>query len=496
MALRTKQDYLDAMYAKKDNLYYDGKLLSRKDPRLKGCFDVMAKSYDLAQDGDATVRELFTATSHVTGEVINRFNHIHQSTDDLHKKQDMTRYYCNQIGTCCRRCMGIDAANAINAVAYEAQKRPGARTQYYDNFLAWLKAFQQNDWIASGAQTDVKGERLKRPGEQTDPDSYVHKVDEDEKGIYVTGAKVHISEAVATDEILVFPTRALVKGEEDYAVAFSIPSDSLDMKQIVNIHPLRERKEYKRGFTPGYSDSYLIFDRTFIPWENVYLCGETDLGGILALLFALFHRHSYSGCKPAVLDYTIGMASLAAEINGISKTKHVKKALADMIMIGELGYAAGYTASDLGKPEVSVGGKFMPFGPGAYIPHVVYANVGRCLSGENVWHELEMLCDIAGGFPATFPYENDILNPETKPYLEKYLNRNPDMPIDDQIKFWLTFVDSYVSGNGASSAYGQFHGGGSPIMEQIAITSQYDIGRCEDIVRRIAGMSTPEKKKK
>jgi aromatic ring hydroxylase len=492
MGLRSKQDYFDAMHSKKDNLYYNGKKLSRKDPDVQGCFRVMGESYDFAQSSDPKVRDLFTAKSHLTGEIVNRFNHIHQTTEDLHKKQDMTRYYCNQIGTCCRRCMGIDAANAISITSYEAQKRPGAKTKYYDNFVNWLKEFQKNDWIASGAQTDVKGERLKRPGEQTDPDQYVHKVGEDEKGIYVTGAKVHISEAIATDEILVYPTRALVKGEEDYAVVFSIPSDSLDMKQVVHIRPLRERQEFKRGFTPGYSDSYLIFDKTFIPWKNVYLCGEADLGGITALLFALYHRHSYSGCKPAVLDYTIGMASLAATINGIRSTGHVKKALAEMIMVGELGYAAGYTASDLGKPEVYIAGKPTPMGPGTCIPHVVYANVGRCLSGENVWHELEMLCDIAGGFPATFPYETDILNPELRPYMEKYLKRNPDVPIDDQIKFWLTFVDSYVSGNGASSAYGQFHGGGSPIMEQIAITSQYDVKRCENIVRRVAGMSIPK----
>ncbi|HBJ75069.1 MAG TPA: hypothetical protein DDY86_06080, partial [Syntrophaceae bacterium] len=34
---------------------------------------------------------LMTATSHLTGEKINRFTHIHQSKEDLHNKQDMTR---------------------------------------------------------------------------------------------------------------------------------------------------------------------------------------------------------------------------------------------------------------------------------------------------------------------------------------------------------------------------------------------------------------------
>ncbi len=44
------------------------------------------------------------------------------------------------------------------------------------------------------------------------------------------------------------------------------------------------------------------FEDTFVPWERVFLCGEYKYGGMLALLFALYHRHSYTGCKPAVSD--------------------------------------------------------------------------------------------------------------------------------------------------------------------------------------------------
>jgi aromatic ring hydroxylase len=70
------------------------------------------------------------------------------------------------------------------------------------------------------------------------------------------------------------------------------------------------------------------------------------------------------------------------------------------------------------------------------------------------------------------------------------------MPIEDQIKFWLQFADFTVSSAGATTSYGAYHGGGSPIMEQIAITSQYDIKIREDIVRKLAGMAPRENKKK
>jgi aromatic ring hydroxylase len=470
------------------NLYCNGEKIDRLDERQEGAINVMGLTFDAAWDPAS--RDLCTATSHLTGETINRFNHIHQTTEDLHKKQDMTRLLCNKVGQCIQRCMGIDAANAINAVSFEAQKSPKAKTAYYDNWLKWLGRFQAEDLVASCAQTDVKGERLKRPSEQNDPDMYVRVVEERPDGIVVRGAKVHISEASISDEILVVPNRALKKGEEAYAVCFAVPSDYEGVKQIVHFHNFRKREHYQRSADFGYTDSYVIFDDCFVPWDRVFLCGETQHGGVAALLFALFHRHSYSGCKPALLDFVIGLAGLAAEINGIEKTPHVREMLSKLIMTGELGYAAGYTASDLGKPEVHMPGfGIVPYGPGSCIPNSIFCNVGRCLTGEAVFHEQEILCNIAGGLPATFPYEKDLTNPETRALLEKYLSRNPKIPIEEQIKFWMTFIDYNLSGSSGSMLYGSYHGGGSPIMEQIAITSQYDLESKKDIVRAIAGMA-------
>jgi 4-hydroxybutyryl-CoA dehydratase/vinylacetyl-CoA-Delta-isomerase len=485
--MRTKGQYLDGLKKMRRNLYFNGSMIDRDDDLQKAALDVMGMTFDAAQD--PALKDLCTATSHLTGETINRFCHIHQNTQDLHKKQDMTRALCRKAGACIQRCMGIDAINAMNSVSYEADKLNRGKTEYHKNFIAWLTNFQKNDLVGCCAQTDVKGERLKRPSEQTDPDMYLHVVEKKNTGIVVRGCKIHISEASIADEIIVVPTRALGPDEKNYAVAFAVPADHEGVKQVLSIHNVRRKVHYKRGFTHGYTDSYIIFDDVFVPWDRVFLCGEHDQGSLCALLFALFHRHSYSGCKPALGDVLMGLASLAAQHNGIRKTAHVREMLAEFIKITELGYAAGYTASDLGKPELYIPGVgLVPYGPGSYIPHSIYCNVGRCLTGEAVYHEQEMLCNIAGGLPATFPNEGDLINPELKPLLEKYLNRNPKVPIEDQIKFWLLYVDYTCSSFTGFMNIGNYHGGGSPIMEQIAITSQYNIKLRENIVNYLAGV--------
>jgi len=484
---RTREQYLDGLRKMRRNLYYRGGLIDRDDALQMPTINVMGTTFDAVSDPE--LKDLCTATSHLTGNTINRFCHIHQNPEDLHKKQNMTRALCRKVGFCIQRCMGIDATNSVNAVSFEADKLNNGNTEYHKNFLKWLTHFQNNDLVGCCAQTDIKGERLKRPIEQTDPDMYLHVVEKKRDGIVVRGCKLHISEASIADEILVVPTRALGPDEKDYAVAFAVPADLEGVKQVLSIHNFRPREHFKKGFSGGYTDSYIIFDNVFVPWDRVFLCGENDHGGMCALLFALFHRHSYSGCKPAIGDVMTGLASLAAKHNGIRKTGHIREMLSEFIKITELGYAAGYTASDLGKPEVYVPGLGMvPYGPGSCIPNSIYANVGRCLTGEAVFEEQEMLCSIAGGLPATFPNEADIMNPELKSLLEKYLNRNPGTSVEDQIKFWMLYIDYSCSGFTGPMNYGNYHGGGSPIMEQIAITSQYDIKLRENLVNYIAGV--------
>lgn len=486
--MRTKEQFIKGLSKMKRNLYYDGQLIDRTDEMQADCLNTIGTTYDEAAKPEN--QDLMTAISHLSGERINRFTHIHQNKEDLHRKQDMTRMLCQKVGGCIQRCMGIDGTNAIYNVSFEADKVNKGKTQYHENFKKWLGRFQKEDLIAACAQTDVKGDRMLRPADQPNPGAYVHIKERTKDGIIVEGCKVHISEASVSDEVLVLPTRALRAEDKDYAVAFAVPADWDGMKQVVTIHNYRGRDHYKRGFTPGLTDSYLIFENCFVPWERVFLAGEHQHGGVLALLFALFHRHSYSGCKPAIGDVLLGTAALAAEVNNVHKEAHVREKLAEIIMVTELGYAAGYTASDLSKPEVYIPGVgFMPYGPGSFIPHSIYCNVGRCLSGEAVWRESEILCDIAGGVAATFPHENDFANPATGEALLKYTKRNPKMSAEDQAQFWRFLGDTMVSANGGIHNIGSYHGGGSPIMEQIAITTQYDIESRKKLVKYIAGMS-------
>jgi len=473
--MRTPEEYRKGLYAMRPNIYIGGERLGRDDPRLEQPINVVASTFEAAQEPE--LEGIATATSHLTGEKINRFCSIHCSVEDLLRKQQMTRTLCRRVAGCVQRCMGIDATNALSVVTYDTDQQYG--TEYHQRLLKFLEYFQKEDIVANCAQTDVKGDRSKRPHEQVDPDLYLRIVERKSDGIVVRGAKIHNTIAPYAQELIVLPTRSLTPEESDWAVAFAIPGDWEGIHQIVRLVNMRPRRYLKAPIADfGDAESFTVFDDVFVPWERVFLCGETDMGGRLALQFAEFHRHSYTGCKPAVSDIIMGATALAAEYNGVETAQHIRIKLAHLIGVGELVNAAGIAAAHHSRKTAS----------GTYIPDSTFVNVGRRLAGENIFHEWEILCDVAGGIYATLPFEEDWYQEETKKYLEKYIMRNPRISAENQHRLFRMIGDLLASSWSGVELAGQYHGGGSPIMETIGLLRDYDLKPKKDLVKYLAGI--------
>jgi 4-hydroxyphenylacetate 3-monooxygenase/4-hydroxybutyryl-CoA dehydratase/vinylacetyl-CoA-Delta-isomerase len=233
----------------------------------------------------------------------------------------------------------------------------------------------------------------------------------------------------------------------------------------------------------GSSDAVTIFDDVLVPWERVFMCGEYQEAGRLALLFANYHRHAYCGCKPGVTDVIMGFTRLVAEYSGIERAQHVRHEMADLIAVAELVYAAGIASSVQATRSSS----------GVMVPNPIYSNVGRRLAGENIYHEHNILVAIAGGLPATLPFEDDFINEKTAPFLEKYLARKKGISSQDIHRCFRSISDLTCSAWGGVWQIAGVHGGGSPIMETIAILSNYDIDQKVDIAKYLAGIKQNNK---
>lgn len=187
MALMTGEQYEESLPKLKLKVYLMGELVDSPvdDPIIRPSMNSVKLTYELAHD--PLCEDLMTAASHLTGNKVNRFCHLHRNTDDLVKKIKMQRLLGQKSGACFQRCVGMDAINAVDTVTYEMDQTLG--TEYHKRFEKFLLMMQEQDLTVDGAMTDPKGDRGLPPHKQADPDMYVRTVAKRADGIIVSGAK-------------------------------------------------------------------------------------------------------------------------------------------------------------------------------------------------------------------------------------------------------------------------------------------------------------------
>ncbi|MCW3981953.1 MAG: 4-hydroxybutyryl-CoA dehydratase, partial [Candidatus Bathyarchaeota archaeon] len=289
MGLMTGTEYVQTLRERRINLHLFGEKIETPvdHPIVKPSINSVAKTYDVAHVPEFA--NLATAISHQTGEKINRFNHIHQTPQDLIKKVKLLRLLGQETGACFQRCVGMDALNALSIVTFEMDQK--LHTEYNRRFLSFLKRVQREDLMCCGAMTDARGDRGLRPSQQADPDLYLRIVGTTDEGITVRGAKLHQTGGANSHEIVVMPTRKLLKQEKDYAVSFAVPCDTEGLVHIYGRQSCDLRKLGNDRMDLGnakYSgqEVMIVFDDVFVPRDRVFMEGEYEFAWPLVNAFS------------------------------------------------------------------------------------------------------------------------------------------------------------------------------------------------------------------
>mgnify|MGYP004611034389 CR=1 FL=1 len=478
--MMTRDQYIESLRKLNLNLWMFGKKVENPvdNEIIKPSMNSFAMTYALAEDPQ--YEDLMTATSSLTGKKINRFAHLHQSTDDLIKKVKMQRLLGQQTAACFQRCVGMDAANAVYSTTYETDEACG--TKYFDNFVKFWTKVQDEDLAVDGAMTDVKGDRSLSPSQQADPDLFLHVVERTPEGVYVTGAKAHQTGYVNSHYVLVMPTISMREGDEDYAISFACPTDAPGITLIYGRQSCDTRKTEEFNDIDvgnkvyGGHEVLVIFDRVFIPNDMIFLNGEVAFSGMMVERFAGYHRQSYGGCKVGVGDVLIGASAVAVEMAGAAKASHVKDKLIEMNHLNETLYCCGIACSSQGTKTKA----------GNYLIDLLLANVCK----QNVTrfpYEIARLAeDLAGGLMVTMPSEADYRNPELKPYIEKYLKGVASVPTEDRMRI-LRLIENLTLGTAAVGYRTEsMHGAGSPQAQRIMISRQANMAQKKALAKKIA----------
>ena len=479
MKLQNGGEYIGSLRALNPVIYYKGKRIDdvTRHPATAPHVRAAAMTYSLAAKEE--YRDLATAKSHLTGRTISRFTHVHQNIEDLIKKVKLLRVLGQKTGTCFQRCVGFDGINAVYSVAYEIDEKLG--TEYLQRFNRWLTHIQDDNRMVVGAMTDPKGDRSKGPADQPDPDQYVHVAERRDDGIVIRGAKLHMTGAVNSHEILVMPTTAMDESSKDYAVVCAVPIDAPGVTMIFGRQANDDRRDRKERIDVGKpsfgavgGEAVLIFEDVFVPYENVFMDGEVEFTGELVYRFAAHHRANYGACKTGLMDVLIGAVSYLSLIQGTAKGSHVRDKVTEMTHLSETLYSSSIACSAEGWPTPS----------GAYMVDTMLANV--CKQNVTRFHfEVARLAlDLAGGFIATLPSQHDFENEEVGHLVRKYFSGVADIPTEDRVKI-ARMIEAMTGGTALVES---MHGAGSPQAQRIMIYREGKLAEKIKLAKRLAGI--------
>jgi 4-hydroxybutyryl-CoA dehydratase/vinylacetyl-CoA-Delta-isomerase len=368
--------------------------------------------------------------------------------------------------------IGTDALFALKRVLTRAGDALGTQ-----RLEAFYRRCRDNDLAMAVAQTDAKGDRSKRPSEQSDPDLYVRVTEKRADGIVVRGAKIHTSCTPYVDEVIVLPSRSMAPGDEPWSLAFAVPVATPGLRLYASDYLHGIDDPFTRPVSTNHKmvETLTVFDNVFVPWERVFFIDRPDLAGATALTFVEFHRFTAVSYKLPLLDALVGAGIAVAKANGIERAGHVRD---------KLTWLGGYAETVRGLTELAA--LRCKVEDGVARPDVFTTNLAKWTFARDFHRAMETVQDLAGGLLVTGPGGKDWNSSAVRPVVEKYLPGA--WPAERRMAIINLISDLTTRLYGGYQAVLAVHAEGSIEAEKMAMYRAYDASRAVSLAMRLAGL--------
>ena len=472
--LMSAESYRESLRRLQPTVFVDGERIGSvaDAPQLAPGVAAVARTYEMALAAD--LAPVMQARVPRFDAAVNRMIALTHSTADLLNKLEAVRRVCQETG-CAQRYLGGDALNALYLGTHRTDAEHG--TGYHERLQHYLEHVYGNDLTLGVAMTDAKGDRSLRPGRQPNPDSYVHIVGRNARGIVISGAKAIVTGAPYMHELLVLPGRSMTEDDAPFAVACAVPIDADGLTIVAR--PAGRPGEAAALFSAkfGQSTGVCLFDRVEVPWERVFLAGEWAEVAPMLTGYTSQHRHTCIGARAGFGDLLIGAGALMTEANGLDLDSHyaLRDSMVELIKIVEGFFACGVAASVYGEGNAA----------GNVTPEPVFANIGKLLLATQIYDMHRLAHHVSGGLIVALPGPDEDHNPATAGRLSEVLTARSDIPYEKRIEVARFIEDLTASYQAGWYSVISLHGGGSPDAMKMEIFRNYPIGSKVDLVERL-----------
>src|SRR5579864_8918380 len=471
MALRTAAEFLAGLRDTREVYYRGGRVANVVDhPELGVAARHASIDFELAEN--PKFRDL--AVHGEGSEEYSAYYRMPRNSQDLLSRSKLIETGTAEGATLVLliKEIGTDALFALKRVLGRSGDAQGIQ-----RIEAFYRRCRDKDLAMAVAQTDAKGDRSKRPSEQSDPDMYVRVVEKRADGIVVNGAKIHTSCTPYVDEVIVLPSRSMAAGDESWSVAFAVPTATKGLRLYCSDFLHGTDDAFTRPISTKHKmiETLTVFDNVFVPWERVFFEGRPDLAGATALTFVEFHRFTAVSYKLPLLDALVGSGIVVAKANGIDRAGHVRD---------KLTWLGGYAETVRGLTELAA--LRCKVENSVACPDVFTTNMAKWTFAREFHQAMETVQDLAGGLLVTGPGGMDWNSPVIRPVLEKYLPGA--WPADRRMAIMNLISDLTTRVYGGYQAVLAVHAEGSIEAEKLAMFRAYDPSRSIALAMRLAGL--------
>ena len=359
----------------------------------------------------------------------------------------------------------------IEVFRRHGEARARALLDYYDYA-------SRNDLFLTYVLINPQADRAKDWGRQ-DPFLVAQLVDEDSAGITVRGAKMLGTSAIMANEVLVANLQPLKPGEEKLALSFALPLNTKGLKIL-------SRKSYEAAALSRFdnplssafdeNDALLYFDDVKVPWERVFVCGDTDM------CRAQFHdtlSHTFQNYQAQIrlsvkTRFLAGLARKLADTIGTTDMPQVRDqlgriaaqaAMVESMMLGM--EAGGYTSE------------------GYFAPNKHFMYTAQVLTQELYPQLVTEIRELAGGALIMLPSSAaDWANPELAAIIRR-TQRSPAAAPEERAKFLKLAWDAVGSEFGSRHLQYEMFYAGAQFVTRAHSYRTYDWGRATGLVDRL-----------
>src|SRR5262249_21664407 len=216
--------------------------------------------------------------------------------------------------------------------------------------------------------------------------------------------------------------------DRDYAVSFAVPLSTPGLTLLASAYdsagPQSSVAERPISSRHKMMETTTVFEDVFVPWERVFLAGESEFAGPLALAFVEHHRFTAVSYKLPLVDALVGSAMLMADVNGIAKAGHVREKIVQLISYAETLRGLTHYAALRAVPREQ----------GIVAPDPLYVNMAKYHFAHGYHEAVRNVQDIAGGSLVTGPGAEDLTSPETAAYYERFYAGRAGVSGADRLK--------------------------------------------------------------